>query len=97
MLDGVSSTTEEASSSIEEDFLSRIMQSGTAESSGSGSLNQTDNSLQPVGHVMKEASSSLRRGWSQSRKLTTSLLDLVTEKCKILIVLFFYNTCRLVR
>jgi hypothetical protein len=68
---------------MEEDFVSRIMQSGTAESSGSGSPYQTDNSLPSIGHVMKEASISLQRGWSQSRKLTTCLLDLVTEKCKI--------------
>ncbi|XP_078163877.1 histone mono-ubiquitination 1 isoform X2 [Carex rostrata] len=79
-IDGAPVTSEEAYSSIEEDFLSRVMESGTAESSGCGSPNQTNNSLLPVGHVMKEASTSLRSAWSESRKLTTSLLDLVTEK-----------------
>lgn len=87
-LDGAPVTSEEAYSSIEEDFLSRVMESGTAESSGCGSPNQTNNSLLPVGHVMKEASTSLRSAWSESRKLTTSLLDLVTEKCKILSHMF---------
>ena len=88
-LDGVSSTSEDAYSSTEEDFLSRIVQSSTAESSGCGSSSETNKLLPSVGHVMREASTSLRRGWSQSRKLTTSLLDLVTDKCKILIVLMF--------
>ncbi|KAJ1702966.1 hypothetical protein LUZ63_002745 [Rhynchospora breviuscula] len=80
--DGASSTTEDAYSSIEEDFLSRIVESGTAESSGCGFPNETDNSLPPVGRVIKETSTLLHRAWSQNRKTITSLLDLVTEKLK---------------
>lgn len=87
-LDGASPSTEEASSFIEEDFLSRIMESSAAESSGCRS--PTENSLSSVGAVLQGASTSLRRAWSQNRRITTSLLDLVVEECKDFIVLRFF-------
>ncbi|KAJ3706923.1 hypothetical protein LUZ61_010628 [Rhynchospora tenuis] len=80
--DWASSSTEEAYSSIEQDFLSRIVESGTAESSGCGFPNETDNLLPPVGRIMKETSTLLHREWFQNRKMITSLLDFVTEKLK---------------